>query len=518
VTNKNTAWILVLLVGVVSLASATAPEYTVLLDPPVLRGQYRGVVTKAPGVTQLASAGNASVASASAEESFRVSMSAKSQAKTESPQAPKDESFDSPSSASEKSSASASHTVEPGDTLYEIARQYRPNDDIGRSQMVMAIFRANPDAFSQGNINNLKTGVILRIPNGREIAAVGEEVVIQSSENLPPQENPSPQDNLPQRGAGTQSQEDVPERIVMAQSDEDRPPQEPGTQTQEELRERKEEAEQRALNLFLRDLAVLFPAGQLQLEASTFYASDRRTSLSVGDFFIPSLTIRSAQTTFIARYGLTDRLQMTLAIPFSYIEREIDTTLLEGGERNVVDELGLGDIGAGLSYQLLNERGARPAVALDLDATSDTGDELPGVPAGQWNVGSQINMVKTIDPVTFFGGVGYTTSLEQDGNDLGNQYLYQFGTGFSLNDRVSLDVQVFGAAVERRERNGKEISGSSADIISLQFGATTLVSNNVFIEPVVGVGLTEDATDAVVGINVVYQVQRQFPLPFLASR
>jgi hypothetical protein len=134
---------------------------------------------------------------------------------------------------------------------------------------------------------------------------------------------------------------------------------------------------------------------------------------------------------------------------------------------------------------------------------------------GRWNVSGQINMVKTIDPVVFFGGVGYVKSLEQDGIDLGNQYLYQFGTGFSLNDRVSLDIQAFGASVRRTELNGEEISGTGVDSINLQFGATALVGNNLFIAPTVSAGLTDDAPDAAVGIDLVYQIQRLFPLPFL---
>jgi hypothetical protein len=46
---------------------------------------------------------------------------------------------------------------------------------------------------------------------------------------------------------------------------------------------------------------------------------------------------------------------------------------------------------------------------------------------------------------------------------------------------------------------------SHLDIISLQFSVTTLVTRRLFIEPVVNVGLSKDAPDAVVGLNVLYR-------------
>ena len=63
-----------------------------------------------------------------------------------------------------------SYPVAPGDGLWGIALKVRPNPDITREQMMQALFRANPQAFSKAGINGLKIGATLRIPTLREIA------------------------------------------------------------------------------------------------------------------------------------------------------------------------------------------------------------------------------------------------------------------------------------------------------------------------------------------------------------
>ena len=63
-----------------------------------------------------------------------------------------------------------SYTVVPGDGLLGIALRVRPDPGITREQMMQALFRANPQAFSKAGITGLKMGATLRIPSLREIA------------------------------------------------------------------------------------------------------------------------------------------------------------------------------------------------------------------------------------------------------------------------------------------------------------------------------------------------------------
>ncbi|MCX7185046.1 MAG: hypothetical protein NTW90_07425 [Nitrosospira sp.] len=61
--------------------------------------------------------------------------------------------------------------IRSGDTLSRIARQVAP-DGVNLNQMLVALHRANRDAFSGNNINRLKAGPILRVPDSDEIAKI----------------------------------------------------------------------------------------------------------------------------------------------------------------------------------------------------------------------------------------------------------------------------------------------------------------------------------------------------------
>jgi len=65
-------------------------------------------------------------------------------------------------------------TVSKGDTLWSIASGLQGSGQ-SMSQIMLAIQRANPEAFGDGNINNLKVGSVLRMPDTSEIGAVNEQ-------------------------------------------------------------------------------------------------------------------------------------------------------------------------------------------------------------------------------------------------------------------------------------------------------------------------------------------------------
>jgi len=56
------------------------------------------------------------------------------------------------------------YKVKRGDTLYEIAVRLRADSGVTLNQLMMAIYEANPRAFYGNNVNNLRSGRILQIP------------------------------------------------------------------------------------------------------------------------------------------------------------------------------------------------------------------------------------------------------------------------------------------------------------------------------------------------------------------
>ncbi|MGQ0595475.1 MAG: FimV/HubP family polar landmark protein [Gammaproteobacteria bacterium] len=119
-------------------------EYAALLDPPVYdRATQRTTPPRgrAPDVARPAASGTRRLSSSSAA---RAAMA---------------------------SPGSYGPTVR-GDTLWEIALRARSDSSLTVQQVMMALLRANPDAFFQNNINALKAGAVLSIPDASVIAAV----------------------------------------------------------------------------------------------------------------------------------------------------------------------------------------------------------------------------------------------------------------------------------------------------------------------------------------------------------
>jgi pilus assembly protein FimV len=69
------------------------------------------------------------------------------------------------------------------DTLWEIAMQVRPDESLSVHQTMLALLRLNPEAFIGGNINQLKAGYVLRVPNRDEIGRLAiQDAIVQVAE------------------------------------------------------------------------------------------------------------------------------------------------------------------------------------------------------------------------------------------------------------------------------------------------------------------------------------------------
>lgn len=62
--------------------------------------------------------------------------------------------------------------VKRNDTLWEIANRMRPDESVTVNQMMIALVRNNPNAFYNGNVNQLKAGYVLRVEDPSTVSAV----------------------------------------------------------------------------------------------------------------------------------------------------------------------------------------------------------------------------------------------------------------------------------------------------------------------------------------------------------
>ncbi len=65
------------------------------------------------------------------------------------------------------------------DTLWGIASKVRPDRSVSMQQAMVTIFEANPDAFMRGNINNLKRGAEIRVPDSETFNQISQREALR---------------------------------------------------------------------------------------------------------------------------------------------------------------------------------------------------------------------------------------------------------------------------------------------------------------------------------------------------
>jgi pilus assembly protein FimV len=68
--------------------------------------------------------------------------------------------------------------IKPGETLGRIARSVKP-EGVSLEQALVGLYRENPDAFIKKNMNLVKSGKILRVPEAAELTAVQQREAVQ---------------------------------------------------------------------------------------------------------------------------------------------------------------------------------------------------------------------------------------------------------------------------------------------------------------------------------------------------
>ncbi|HCL86180.1 MAG TPA: hypothetical protein DIC45_06715 [Comamonadaceae bacterium] len=133
-------------------------SYTMLLDPPSLR-RPPAAVTAAPQVQAPRTPAPAPIAQRAQPAAPAVAAPVPVRPPAAVPAA-------APAAAAE----GAEVTVRAGDTAGRIASAHRPSG-VSLDQMLVALMRANPDAFIGGNVNRLRAGAVLQMPSQSDAQA-----------------------------------------------------------------------------------------------------------------------------------------------------------------------------------------------------------------------------------------------------------------------------------------------------------------------------------------------------------
>lgn len=136
-------------------------EYTLLLDPPVFSNESYQPVKSVPVPVKKATSSRAEVPSNSYVAPVRVPSV------TQTP----------------SSGAQAANTYGPiarNESLWSIAEKVRPSNAVTIHQTMLTLQEMNPQAFAQNNINLLKQGAVLRLPNIEDIRQKDVRAAVES--------------------------------------------------------------------------------------------------------------------------------------------------------------------------------------------------------------------------------------------------------------------------------------------------------------------------------------------------
>lgn len=134
-------------------------DYTILLDPPALRARAPAAPTAPQVVASPVAPSRVTPVPAAAAPASAAPAAARA-ATTSAP-------------AAARPAQARQVTVQRGDTASEIARANKPAQ-VSLDQMLVALLRANQNAFINGNLNLLKAGAVLSIPTDEQANAVSE--------------------------------------------------------------------------------------------------------------------------------------------------------------------------------------------------------------------------------------------------------------------------------------------------------------------------------------------------------
>lgn len=148
-------------------------EYTLLFDPPSL-AKPAPAVTAQPSIAAAPALAGSASSEAVPAPAPAVTAALPRNGNAPAPAARASAAAPAPAPAAAVRppvTAASEYPVRPGDSLSKVASRTQVSG-ISLDQMLVGLFRNNPDAFIDGNMNRLKAGSVLQVPGSEALAAV----------------------------------------------------------------------------------------------------------------------------------------------------------------------------------------------------------------------------------------------------------------------------------------------------------------------------------------------------------
>lgn len=274
---------------------------------------------------------------------------------------------------------------------------------------------------------------------------------------------------------------------------------------------------------FLREAqAVLIPRNRLELTPSLQWTYDDSAILAVAgldiieSIFIGTIRVEKQRRHGLTaqldgRYGITDRLQASLTVPYRYIYSQVfSPPQVQRFPDSISDDIThtnhLGDIEFGFSYHTLREDGWIPDLILGVTTKTTTGEgpfetganDL-GTGSGFWGLRGQATIVKVTDPGILFGSASYMWHIEDEISGLtvdpGDIFQLTGGFAYALNPYLSLTTRIEANYVEGLQLEDNWIDGTEQWLSTLSFGVTYGLNRRAALDFGLEIGLTDDTPD-----------------------
>jgi hypothetical protein len=352
---------------------------------------------------------------------------------------------------------------------------------------------------------------------------------------------------LLQRGRGPadsglyQAQQSPPAPQQPPQQPQQQPPQQPVGQPPEQQPRRPEVQAIPELG------GVLTPAGSLVLEPSIQYSHsqvNRFTFLGVeilDTFLIGLIEAQDAdrdlyQAAVTGRYGITDRLEVEVKVPYIYRDDEIsfiipqidpDTELSQDADGH-----GIGDVEFGLHYQInsglddwpifvgnLRYKSPSGKGPFDVDRGANGLETELATGSGFHGIEPSVTILYPNDPAVLFANFGYFFHLPDDVDktfndqtigkvDPGDAFRMSFGFAYSINERSSFTLGYKHDFIGETETevNGVDLSSSSLSVGSLLLGYSFQLNDYSSANLNFELGVTDDAPDVLMTLRVPFML------------
>jgi len=285
-------------------------------------------------------------------------------------------------------------------------------------------------------------------------------------------------------------------------------------------------------------------AGKFQVSVTESYTHSQTNQLYIQGFGILPIVVvgnidvqnvrRDVFTTVLgASYKLTDKLQVSLSVPWQYSMSSISTATginarKAAGANNVgtSQSSSLGDITIGSSYQLARETLRLPSLygGLNLKLRNgrdffETPDPAAHVPAGSgfYTLQGTLSASRTSAPAVIYGAIGYSYPIERKNIPYtpansppviiksyqpGAAFTFSAGVSVSLNYELSLNWNLAETSQLSSRLNGQVSPNSATNAITFRMGGVYRVSQKTSVDLSLATGLSNDAGGTTISLRL----------------